>query len=143
MVPDKLLEPVTSPNNKKKSILYISYDGILEPLGRSQIFSYLKFLSEEYRIHLISFEKKKDLLNKIKKMQLEEEMENYNINWKKLTYHQGRYFLGTLYNLLAGFLVSLSLMLTNEIKIIHIRGYLPGLIIWPQRYFLTSRQDEN
>jgi glycosyltransferase involved in cell wall biosynthesis len=72
-------------------------------------------------------------------MQLEEEMENYNINWKKLTYHRGLYFLGTLYNLFAGFLTSLSLMLTNEIKIIHIRGYLPGLIIWPQRYFLNSK----
>ena len=45
------------------SILYISYDGLLEPLGYSQVFSYLKFLSLDRPIHIISFEKPADLTN--------------------------------------------------------------------------------
>ena len=40
-------------------ILYISYDGVLEPLGQSQILSYLKNLSLSNKIFLLSFEKKK------------------------------------------------------------------------------------
>ena len=56
-----------------------SYDGILEPLGRSQILSYLKALSSEYRIHLISFEKRKDLSDLTKKNQLHKEIEEADI----------------------------------------------------------------
>ena len=48
----------------KPKILYISYDGLLEPLGQSQILSYLKILSKDFSISVLSFEKKKDWLNK-------------------------------------------------------------------------------
>ena len=40
--------------------LYISYDGILEPLGQSQVLSYLEGLSNKRKIYLISFEKSTD-----------------------------------------------------------------------------------
>ena len=46
------------------SILYISYDGIMEPLGYSQVWNYLKRTSEKRNIYLISFEKEIDLKNK-------------------------------------------------------------------------------
>ena len=39
------------------TILYISYDGMLEPLGQSQVLAYLKRLAQKYSICLISFEK--------------------------------------------------------------------------------------
>ena len=45
------------------SVLYISYDGIMEPLGQSQVVRYMERLSPEYSIHLISFEKRDDLLD--------------------------------------------------------------------------------
>ena len=39
-------------------VLYISYDGMLEPLGQSQVvLAYLEKLAPGRRIHLISFEK--------------------------------------------------------------------------------------
>jgi hypothetical protein len=44
-------------------LLYVSYDGILEPLGQSQILSYLEKLSLSNKIYLLTFEKKNDLLN--------------------------------------------------------------------------------
>ena len=40
-------------------ILYISYDGILEPLGYSQVFNYVLKLSKDHGIILLTFEKKK------------------------------------------------------------------------------------
>ena len=45
------------------SVLYISYDGMLEPLGQSQVLAYLKHLVADRPIHLISFEKAGDWAN--------------------------------------------------------------------------------
>jgi hypothetical protein len=45
------------------SVLYISYDGMLEPLGKSQVLAYLKHLVADRPIHLISFEKAGDWAN--------------------------------------------------------------------------------
>ena len=43
--------------------LYISYGGMLEPLGQSQVLAYLKRLTTGRGIHLISFEKADDWAN--------------------------------------------------------------------------------
>ena len=51
---------ILSTNMEHKGILYISYDGILEPLGQSQVLSYLEKLSKKRVVHLISFEKHSD-----------------------------------------------------------------------------------
>ncbi|MDX2359911.1 MAG: glycosyltransferase [Crocinitomicaceae bacterium] len=41
-----------------KNVLYLSYDGMTDPLGQSQVLPYLKGLSKAgYTIHLVSFEK--------------------------------------------------------------------------------------
>ena len=45
-------------------VLYISYDGMLEPLGQSQVLAYLERLAPGRRIHLISFEKPGDWANR-------------------------------------------------------------------------------
>ncbi len=45
------------------SILYISYDGILEPLGQSQVLAYQEQLAKDFDIILMSFEKTADLNN--------------------------------------------------------------------------------
>ena len=45
--------------------LFITYDGLLDPLGQSQILPYLKIIAKEYPINVLSFEKK-NLENKEK-----------------------------------------------------------------------------
>ena len=47
----------------KKKILYLTRDGLLEPLGQSQILSYLVPLSKNYNFHIVSFEKQDDLID--------------------------------------------------------------------------------
>jgi hypothetical protein len=43
----------------KGTILYISYDGMTDPLGESQVIPYLEGLSKlGHRIYILSFEKK-------------------------------------------------------------------------------------
>ena len=48
-------------------ILYISYDGMLEPLGQSQVVAYLEKLAPGRRIHLISFEKPRDWVDEARR----------------------------------------------------------------------------
>ena len=52
------------------NVLYISYDGMLEPLGQSQVLSYLKLLASDRSIHLISFEKAADWANVAERVRL-------------------------------------------------------------------------
>ena len=42
---------------KKPKVLYIMYDGLTDPLGQSQVLSYLKHLSKNYSFHVIGYEK--------------------------------------------------------------------------------------
>ena len=42
---------------KKPKVLYIMYDGLTDPLGQSQVLSYLKHLSKDYSFDVIGYEK--------------------------------------------------------------------------------------
>ena len=43
--------------------LYISYDGMLEPLGQSQVMAYQQKLAKSNVVHILSFEKAPDWAN--------------------------------------------------------------------------------
>ncbi len=115
----------------EKRVLYISYNGLLEPILSSQVTPYLKNLSQYgFRFVLLTFEKRRDLiktdrdsLNKIKN-----DLEKEKIYWKWLRYHKHPIRFSTLLDLLVGFLVSLYIVLKNNIEIIHVRGVTPGVI---------------
>ena len=47
----------------RPAILYVSYDGMLEPLGQSQVLAYLERLADGYEVNLLSFEKPSDTLD--------------------------------------------------------------------------------
>ena len=50
-----------------KNVLYLSYDGMTDPLGQSQVLPYIIGLSKKgYKFHLVSFEKP-NRLRKIEK----------------------------------------------------------------------------
>ena len=69
----------------KNKILYLTWDGLTDPLGNSQILSYLKGLSNNgYEIYIVSLEKPfryKDGQDIIKNM-----LVNSNIHWSHETY---------------------------------------------------------
>ena len=45
-----------NPGRQVSGILYLSYTGMLEPLGQSQVLAYLERLAADRPIHLVSFE---------------------------------------------------------------------------------------
>ena len=101
---------------KQPAILYISYDGLLEPLGQSQVLAYLEILAAHYRIHLISFEKPKDLRDKRKVEALRNRTDAAGIRWRSLTYHKAPSTLATAWDIFVGGMVAVSMALRHQIR---------------------------
>ena len=80
-------------------VLYISYDGVLEPLGQSQVLNYLKILSSEHDIYLLTFEKRTDLTSNNYQLVFDE-CKEHGIEWVHLDYHKS--LLGTYVDIIKG-----------------------------------------
>jgi glycosyltransferase involved in cell wall biosynthesis len=102
-------------------ILYISYDGIGEPLGRSQILGYLLRLAPRFDITLISFEK-----NDVDRDALRSEMQRAGIDWLPQQYHRRPPVLSTLADVLIAARVIRRLPEVHNVA--HVRSYVPALI---------------
>ena len=111
-----------------KSILYISYDGLLEPLGYSQVFRYMQKLSYNFKIIIISFEKNFDWKEKNQRLELRKKMKKAGIIWIPLRYHNKLGVYSTTWDLLIGFLVSVYVVLFYKVKLVHVRSYVPAII---------------
>ena len=111
----------------KNSILYISYDGILEPLGQSQVLSYLEGLSNDRLIHLISFEKISDKKNKFLYEETVDRINKANIKWHPLTYHKRPTALATLWDILHATVLGFWLIIRYKLKIVHARSYVSSI----------------
>jgi glycosyltransferase involved in cell wall biosynthesis len=111
-----------------QGILYISYDGILEPLGQSQVLSYLERMSNEYFIHIVSFEKLADKNNKILFNQVNGRIKESNIQWHPLTYHKRPTSLATLWDIWSATILSFWLVLRHRLRIVHARSYVPSVV---------------
>ncbi|MCC7303445.1 MAG: glycosyltransferase [Bacteroidia bacterium] len=68
-------------------VLYISYDGMTDALGQSQVIPYLKKLAREFRIHLLSFEKEERL--KRRGEAVRKELEASGIEWRTSPFSSG------------------------------------------------------
>jgi len=116
-------------NKISPEVLYISLDGIMEPLGYSQVLKYLEHLSKDYKINLITFEKTDNLKksNELSKIKLI--CADNNICWHKLKYRKGFLGLSQLINILNLIFVPLTIFLRKNISLVHIRSYMPGIAI--------------
>jgi glycosyltransferase involved in cell wall biosynthesis len=110
------------------NILYITYDGILEPLGDSQVLSYQEKLSKDFNIILLSYEKEGDLKNKKLLNLMIKRVQGASISWVYRRYHKSPSILATFYDLFVGLIHTSYLIYKYNIKIVHARSYPPALI---------------
>lgn len=109
-------------------ILYVSYDGILEPLGQSQVLSYLKRLATNRLIHLISFEKSADWANVFERDRIANDIAAAGIVWHPLRYHKAPSALATAWDIVCGISLGLWLVLRHRIGVVHARSYVPSVM---------------
>ena len=79
-------------------VLYLSYDGMTDPLGQSQVIPYIEGLAKlGYRFTLISFEKA-DRFEKFSK-EISARLQRSNIDWVPISYTKKPPILSTVYDL--------------------------------------------
>lgn len=108
-------------------VLYLSYDGMTDQLGQSQVLPYLKGLADlGHTIHLISCEKK-DRLKKNYSL-IKHLTDDSKIIWHPLPYHKKPPILSTLIDIRQ--LKSKAFDLQNEIgfDIVHCRSYITPFV---------------
>ena len=112
----------------RPGVLYISYDGMLEPLGQSQVLAYLERLAVGRRIHLISFEKVAEWGNRSHREAIRRRMADSGISWHPLRYHKRPTAPATAYDIAVGTATAVAIAARHRIKLVHSRSYVAGLM---------------
>lgn len=112
----------------KPTVLYLSYDGVLEPLGESQVVSYLERLAVDHAITLLSFEKPEDWDDASRMTAMSARLAARQIAWVPLRYHKWPPVLSTAFDTIAGIVRARKIARTQRIQILHARGYVPALV---------------
>lgn len=121
------------------AVLYISYDGLLEPLGESQVLQYLEVLANEHRIVLLTHEKPSDWKDLARRQAFARRLESRGIHWVPRKYHKSPAGLSTVYDISAGIIIALFLAGRFKFQIVHARSYVPALIaLFVKRLFGSS-----
>jgi glycosyltransferase involved in cell wall biosynthesis len=108
-------------------ILYISYTGLLEPLGQSQVLQYLVGLSENHEIELISFEKPPQFADLDQRLARSSELAKAGIRWHPMKYHKRFSLLATAYDLVCMLRKALQRDRKKPFDIVHCRSYIAGI----------------
>lgn len=107
-------------------ILYISYDGMTDPLGQSQVLPYLIGLSKEYNIHLISFEKA--LPFKKSRATIEQVCNETGIVWHPLIYTKNPPILSTILDIFKMKKYAIRLHKMHSFSLVHTRSYIASMV---------------
>lgn len=113
--------------NLSKHVLYITFDGLSDPLGQSQILPYLIGLSKNgYHIHIISCEKK-DRYHK-EKVRIHELISGLPIQWKHIFYDENGSSLSRLMYIRKLKRIANQIRKEKQLSLVHCRSYLSSLI---------------
>lgn len=110
---------------KGSRILYITYDGLTDPLGRSQVLPYLNGLAERgHRITILSCEKAERMARdgaRIAKL-----CDEAGIDWHPLRYHKRPPILSSAFDAVALQRAAVRLQREQPFDIVHCRSYIPA-----------------
>ena len=123
----------------KPAIVYLSYDGMTEPLGQSQVIAYLEGLAKDYAIHLVSFEKERERNDPAKMAYVRERLKKAGISWTPLAYHKAPSAPATAYDITIGAMAATWIALRTGAKIVHARSYPPALMALPVKYIARAK----
>ena len=120
-------------NPGRPSVIYMSYDGVLEPLGESQVVAYLEILADVHNIHLISFEKPDDADQPGRMDQMERRLRKVGITWHPLRYHKRPRILSTMWDMVGAMLLGMRLARRHDARLLHARSVLCAAMLYPAK----------
>jgi len=115
-------------NTVSRRVLYITYDGILEPLGQSQVLAYIEELARVHFVLLISFEKESSLSSESECQSIRARMTSAGITWYPLRYHKSPSIIATAWDITLGTAIGLWLVVRHRLSIVHSRSYVPSVM---------------
>ena len=108
--------------------IYLTRNGLLEPLGQSQVLAYLRGLSRDYRITLITYEKDEDRTDVVLMAAMRAECHRLNIRWLPQRFVPWpRVVAPALSMLRMVWLVWREIRVQNA-QLIHARSYIPAAV---------------
>lgn len=109
-------------------VLYITRNGLCEPLGQSQVLAYVRGLSKDYAFTLISFEKAEHLADTALMKRIRDLCTNHDIRWfpQRFRYHPP--VLAPALSMLQFFWLSLREVRRGNASLIHARSYIPAAV---------------
>ncbi len=117
------------------NILFISYDGMTDPLGQSQVIPYLAGLTKYgYRFTILSCDKPSRF--KEKEKYVRSILDRYSIKWKSIPYHKNPPVLSSIYDLRNIKRVAARLHRKDNFDMVHTRPGIPTLAgLWLKKKF--------
>lgn len=115
-------------------VLYVTFDGLLQPLGRSQVTRYVDGLTQRgWRFVILSFERATDLADTNRVAELHAWFAARQIEWIPRTYQQGG-ARAVAANIAEGTAFALEIAADHDIALTHARSYLgAGVALAVQR----------
>lgn len=113
---------------QREHVLYITRNGLLEPLGQSQVFSYLKGLSQKYAVSLITFEKPEDAAVVAAFQRVEGECRDHGIRWMPQRFHYRPKLIAPAWSMIVFLFLCLREVKQGKVSIIHARSYIPAAV---------------
>jgi glycosyltransferase involved in cell wall biosynthesis len=118
--------------------LYFSYDGLLDPLGQSQIIPYISAISAAgHSITIVSYEKVERTKDQIKVMDIM--LQKIGINWVRLEFRSGKFW--AIKRVVGGIHLIRKLCAHIQPDFIHLRGLVPAIIFQLSRSTVPSLYD--
>ena len=111
---------------KKKSTLYLSRNGLLEPLGQSQVFAYLRGLSRDYNITLITYEKDEDWADKARLQKARTDCKDLGIWWLPQHFRQRPKIVAPAFSMIRMVWLVRREVRRRGIRLIHARSNIPA-----------------
>ena len=111
----------------EKKVVFLSYDGITDPLGQSQILPYLFGVSSKknYKITIISFEKIKNHLQN--KDIISYQLKKNNVEWIPLKYTKYPHIFSTIWDIYK-LNQTVKKLKVRGLDLIHCRSYITTLV---------------
>jgi glycosyltransferase involved in cell wall biosynthesis len=106
------------------SVLYLTYNGLTEPLGRRQVLPYVLGLARRgWRYEIVSFEKR-ETRDAARTARVREELASVGASWCPLPYHRRPTLAATAYDCVRG--VIAGLRRRKGVRLIHARSTVPA-----------------
>jgi glycosyltransferase involved in cell wall biosynthesis len=110
------------------NVLYLTYDGLLDPLGQSQVLPYVLRLGEAgIRLTVLSYEKPAQG-NRAAHGRLKRQLAARGIVWHALTYHKRPAILAKGYDVIRGALLAIGVIVTRRVSVVHARSYVAAVM---------------